>query len=387
MEDKQKGGKYKPKYLATDVKPEKKKGKKKLLIALVITVVVLGILVGAAYGVFHHYFSLMGRVEPQQTLASDGSVPSQNNTELPTEQEEQPSMAPATDDEIDKIEDDLRENLENMESISDLYTTDAFNILLVGVDSRSDSMNGRSDAMILVSINKQTKRVTMTSFLRDIYLSIPGYESNRLNAAYAYGGTKLLTETIKANFGITVDRCLVVNFYIVMDLVDAVGGIDLDVTADEIGYMNSYIRNHNQLLGNPENRDILSSDDAGTIHADGNQALAYARVRYVGTDFARTGRQRTVISKCLEKVKKMNLGEISGLAEEFLPRVRTDLSEGDCATLLLMMLNLGEYAFENLTIPVDGTWNYANIRGMSVITVDFSANAQAWHNKVEGNEQ
>ena len=135
----------------------------------------------------------------------------------------------------------------------------------------------------------------MTSFLRDIYLSIPGYESNRLNAAYAYGGTKLLTETIKANFGITVDRCLVVNFYVVMDLVDAVGGIDLDVTADEISVMNGYIRHHNQLLGNPENTDILSSDDAGTIHADGNQALAYARVRYVGTAFARTGRQRTVI--------------------------------------------------------------------------------------------
>ena len=361
--------------------------KKKWLIAIISVVIMLGVLAGTGYGVFHHYFSLMGRVEPQQTPVVDAGTSMPDSTELPQEQEDQPSMAPATDDEIEDLETELQRNLEQMEENSDLYTTNAFNILLIGVDSRSDSMSGRSDSMILVSINKQTKQVTMTSFLRDIYLSIPGYGSNRLNAAYAYGGTELLVETIKANLGITVDRCLVVNFYLVMDLVDAIDGIDLDVTAEEIDVMNGYIRHHNRLLGNPEGTDMLSESDAGTVHVNGNQALAYARVRYVGTDFARTGRQRTVISKCLEKVKKMSLGEISGLAEKFLPRVLTDLSEGDCATLLLMMLNLGDYEFDNLTIPVDGTWNYANIRGMSVITVDFSANAQAWHNKVEGKEE
>lgn len=367
---------------------KKKKGKKKWIIAIICIVLVLGVIAGFGYGVFHHYYSLMGRVESQQTPVTDGNTSIPDSTELPQEQEDQPSMPPATDDEIEDLETELQKNLEQMEANSDLYHTDAFNILLIGVDSRSESMSGRSDSMILVSINKQTRQVTMTSFLRDIYLSIPGYGSNRLNAAYAYGGTELLTETIKANFGITVDRCLVVNFYLVMDLVDAVGGIDLDLSADEIRVMNQYyISHHNRLLGNPEGTDMLSESDAGTVHVNGNQALAYARVRYVGTDFARTGRQRTVISKCLEKVKKMSLGEISGLAEKFLPRVLTDLSEGDCATLLLMMLNLGDYEFDNLTIPVDGTWNYANIRGMSVITVDFSANAQAWHNKVEGKEE
>lgn len=226
----------------------------------------------------------------------------------------------------------------------------------------------------------------MTSFLRDIYLSIPGHGNNRLNASYAFGGTELLTDTIMANFGISVDRCIVVNFYLVMDMVDAVDGIDLDVTADEIRVMNKYIRNHNQLLGNPEGTDILLEEDAGKIHVNGSQALAYARVRYVGTDFARTGRQRTVISKCLEKIKKLNVGKIIGLVGEFLPRIRTDLTEGDCATLLLMMLDLDSYEFQSLIVPVDGTWKNANINGMSVLTVDFSANARAWHDAVDGKD-
>lgn len=358
---------------------KKKKGKKKWIIALVSVLVVLGVVVGTGYGIFRHYYDLMGQFDPsdQSTIPPDQTIP--------PEPEDDPSLPPASEDEIKKLEEELRKNLEAMEQNSELYKTDAFNVLLIGVDSRSESMSGRSDCMILVSIDKSSKKVLMTSFLRDIYCSIPGRGNNRLNAAYAFGGTGLLKDTIKANFGITVDRCVVVNFYIVMDLVDAVGGIDLDMTADEIRVANGYIRSHNQMLGNPKETDVLSEDQAGTIHVNGNQALGYARNRYVGTDFARTERQRIVIGKCLEKIKKMGLGEISGLAEKFLPRVRTDLSEGDCATLLLMALNLGDYEMNTMAVPAAGTWNSANINGMSVLTIDFSANAQAWLDAVNGN--
>lgn len=366
----------------TEEKRAGKKKKKKWLIALVSVILVLGVLAGAGYGVFHHYFGLMGRLEAQEP-----DSPNETFGNLPDEDEDEPSMPPAAEDEIQDLEDGLQKNLEQMEANSDLYKTDAFNVLLIGVDSRSDSMSGRSDSMILVSINKKTKQATMTSFLRDIYCSIPGYGSDRLNAAYAYGGADLLKDTIKANFGITVDRCLVVNFYLVMDLVDAVDGIDLDLTADEIGVMNRYYINaQNQLIGQPDGTDILSDSDAGTVHVNGNQALAYARVRYIGTDFARTGRQRTVISKCLDKIKTMGLGEISGLAEQFLPRVRTDLTEGDCAALLLMALDLKSYDFQSLAVPVDGSWNNANIRGMSVLTIDFDENTKAWHDLVDGGD-
>lgn len=363
--------------------PEKGAGKKrkKWLIALVSVVLVLGVLAGTGYGVFHHYFGLMGRLDTSD--ADQPSIPADET--LPLESEDEPSTPPVSEDEIQNLEAELQKNLEQMEADSDLYKTDAFNILLIGVDSQSNSMSGRSDSMILVSINKKTKQVTMTSFLRDIYCSIPGRWSDRLNAAYAYGGTELLKDTIKANFGISVDRCLVVNFILMMDLVDAVGGIDLDLTADEIGVMNRYYINaQNRLIGQPDGTDILSQDNAGTIHVNGNQVLAYARVRYIGTDFARTGRQQMVITKCLDKIKTMGLGEIGFLAEEFLPRVRTDMTEGDCAALLLMALDLKNYDFQSLAVPVDGSWNNANINGMSVLTIDFAENAKAWHDLVDG---
>lgn len=102
----------------------------------------------------------------------------------------------------------------------------------------------------------------------------------------------------------------------------------------------------------------------------------------MGTDFVRTGRQRTIIMLALEKVKKMNLGEMNELLIDFLPKVRTDLTEGDCANLLLMMLDVGKYSIESMAIPVDGTWSNMNVNKMAVLKVDFSANTQEWYNKV-----
>ncbi len=364
---------------------EKKKKKKKWLIVLICALAAVGVFVAVAYGFFHHYYSMMGSVEdlPVKPQESNPSVTITPETDSQPEDGDSPDLTPSPLEEIQKIEENLRKNLEEMEANSELYQTDALNILLLGVDSRSDDLSGRTDCMILTSINKKTKQITMTSFLRDIYCSIPGYTETRLNEAYAYGGTQMLVDTIKANFGISVDRCIVVNFYLVMDLVDALGGIDLELSSDEIRVMNMYIKGHNKLLGNPEQNDILSESDAGTIHVNGNQALAYARVRYVGMDFARTGRQRTVISKCLDKIKTLKIRELLDLAEEFLPRVHTDLTQGDCAMLLMMMLNLSDYELQSLTVPVDGSWNFADINGMDVISIDFARNAQAWHDLVE----
>lgn len=361
------------------------RGKRIAVIAAAVICFLLAAAAAGGYAVFHHYYSLMHRPGQEDTGQPGDSAVTVPADDGPGDDEngDDAGVEPATDDEIDQLERDLKENLEKMEGDSELYDTDAFNVMLIGVDSRKDSFSGRSDSMILFSIDKKEKKVTMTSFLRDIYVSIPGYGSNRLNASYAFGGMDLLTETIKANFGITVDRCVVVNFYVVMDFVDAVDGVDLDLTAAEIKVMNGYIRGQNDLLGNPAETDLMPEQD-GTYHVDGNQALAYARVRYVGTDFARTGRQRTVISKCLEKAKTMNLGELTGLAEGFLPHVSTNLTEGDCASLLLMLLGAKDYDIQSMVIPADGTWNYASIRGMSVITVDFDANAKAWHDLVDG---
>ena len=364
---------------------------------IICVLIALAAVVLAGYAVFHHYYSLLDYHDPNDydyeeamhteegdTMASDGSAETPElYIDIQTDGDTVIETAEGAGSE-GEIEDQILANLRQMEESSSLYETDAFNLLLIGIDAREDSFSGNSDAMILLSINRKTKKVVMTSLLRDIYLSIPGHGNNRLNHAYLTGGMSLLTQTIQNNFGIHVDRCVVINFYLMMDMVDALGGLDLDVSADEIKVMNMYIENHNRMLERPLETDILSEADAGLLHANGSQTLAYTRVRYVGTDFARTGRQRTVINKCLEKIKNMNLGELMALAEEFLPEVRTDLTQGDCASLLLMLLRFPDYQIETMTIPIEGTYRFAEIRNMSVLTVDFQKNTEEWHKLVEG---
>ncbi len=232
--------------------------------------------------------------------------------------------------------------------------------------------------MMLITINKSSKKIVATSILRDTYVTIEGYQSNRLNAAYAYGGASLLISTIKQNFGISIDKYATVNFFTVASIVDYVGGVDLDVTAAEISVMNNYIAAQNKIFGNATGTDYLDEDDAGYIHLNGNQALAYARNRYVGSDFSRTERQRKIVSLVTEKLKTMSLTELMAFAEEFLPQIKTNLSESDILDLVTLMLSLDSYTISTFVIPQSGTWSNATIRKMSVLKVDFVSNYKKW---------
>jgi len=365
----------------TTVNKKKKRVLKKrfYIIIPMILMVFAVIITGSVFSVFYHYYGMLDTREGELLDAEEMSA---NMAEFQEDEgEEFASDAEViSEEELAVLEQEMATGIEEIKN-AEKTEADITNILLIGVDSRKNSFTGRSDAMILVSLNKDTKTVLMTSFLRDMYVSIPDYGNNRLNAAYAFGGTTLLSETISLNFGIDVDKCVVVNFYLVMDVVNALGGVDVTISADEIRVMNEYIESHNNLLGNPKGTDVIPQSAAGVNHLNGSQALAYSRVRYVGTDFARTGRQREIISLCLDKMKTMSLGELNTLMETVLPKVRTDLTETDCAELLLTAVSLGDYTIDNMTIPMDGTWSSANINGMSVLRVDFKANSEAWHQK------
>lgn len=143
--------------------------------------------------------------------------------------------------------------------------------------------------------------------------------------------------------------------------------------------MNQYMAEHNRITNKPEGTDYLSAQDAGMRHLNGNQALSYARIRYIGTDFARASRQRQIISICIDKLKHMDVKEINTLLEKYLPTVQTNLTEQDATTLLFMSLGLSKYTKESYVIPMDETWEYSTINGMSVIEVDCKANGQAWY--------
>lgn len=250
------------------------------------------------------------------------------------------------------------------------------NILLIGNDSRLDGDDGRSDAMILVSISDKTKTITMTSLLRDMYVEIPGHDGNRLNAAYSYGGPDLLMQTIEQNFDIPVHRYALVNFHAFANLVDAVGGVDLELTNDEVQYVNGYLMEYNQLENRDLATDFLDPSLSGMIHLNGPQALAYSRNRYIGTDFGRTERQRKVLSAVIQKLPGSVLTNGGELANGLFPNLTTNLKQNECYNLSLNAWKFLSYDMVQQCVPVEGTYSDATIREMAVLQVDFDANKQ-----------
>lgn len=267
-------------------------------------------------------------------------------------------------------------NYEEIDSVSkEPFKEDGVkNILLIGNDSRNQDERGRSDAMILVSISSQTNTIHLTSLLRDIYVDIPGYKGNRLNAAYAYGGPELLMETLEENFDIEVNRYMLVNFQAFANLVDAVGGVTLDVTNEEVAYINAYLVEYNQLQGNPEGTDYLDTSLSGEIHLNGPQALAYCRNRYIGTDFARTERQRKVITAAIKNAPMGLLKNGSALIDGVMSNVTTNLTKSELSGLMIQAPAMLTYDMVSGSIPLEGTYSNASIRGMAVLEVDFEAN-------------
>ena len=248
------------------------------------------------------------------------------------------------------------------------------NVLLIGNDSRLNGDDGRSDAMILISISDKTKTITMTSFLRDMYVDIPGHDGNRLNAAYSYGGAELLMQTIEQNFDIPVHRYALVNFEAFANLVDAVGGIDLDVTNDEVQLINGYLMEYNQLLGRNLDYDWLDASASGVIHLNGPQALAYSRNRYIGTDFGRTERQRKVLSEVFKKLPGAMVTNSSEVINGLFPNLTTNLTQSECYKIALGGYKIVGYDMVQQCVPQEGTYSDATIRSMAVLQVDFDAN-------------
>lgn len=258
------------------------------------------------------------------------------------------------------------------------------NILLIGNDSRENGEDGRSDAMILVSVSPKTKTITMTSLLRDMYVEIPGYGGNRLNAAYAYGGPSLLCETIEQNFGIEVNRYALVNFQAFAGMVDAVGGVDLELTNEEVQWVNAYLNEYNLLEGREITTDYLDTSLSGMIHLNGPQALAYCRNRYIGTDFGRTERQRKVLGAVTKKLPLALATNSSELIDGLFPYLTTNLTQMEVYSVSLKAPRYLGYEMKQLVIPAEGTYSNATIRKMMVLQVDFEANQKLLRQEIYG---
>lgn len=257
-----------------------------------------------------------------------------------------------------------------VETMSDKSTR---NILLIGSDTRTYDESGRADTVILLTINKKSKSLVLTSFMRDSYVDIPGHGKNKLNASYRYGGAEPLMDTLEANFKVDIDDYIYVNFSSFSNIVDAVGGIELTVTDAEAEGMKPPMQEINDILGKPWGTDFLSG--GGTYLMNGNQALAYARLRYVGNaDFQRTERQREVVTKIFEKAKSLSITELDSFLKTCAENITTNMTKSDMYFLSLKVIAAAKYEVKSLRIPADDCYNGSYIDGQSVLEIDFDKN-------------
>ena len=226
---------------------------------------------------------------------------------------------------------DKKENFE-VEVNEGVDSEGYMNIALFGVDSRDNNYdNTRSDCIIIVSINEKTKKVKLASVYRDSYLKIPKRSFDKVTHAFAEGGPQLSINTLNTNLDLDISKYVAINFDVVVDAVDAVGGIKMEITSAETKYINPYIDEIERVCGKTANR----ITEPGTYTLNGVQALAYARIRYTaGGDYKRTERMRDVLMATFEKAKKLNLVELNNLSNKILPEISTNISSLDIISLL-----------------------------------------------------
>ena len=332
-----------------DLRPEgeqeQKKKKSGCLIFLIIFLSLLLVaLILVAVGM-NYIFDRLGHFE--NPVPSDGTIPHMSD-EFDVEGNQEGAENFETVDASDVV----------FETV-DVLEGDMINIMLIGQDRRPGEERARSDSMILVTLNKEKGTIQLTSFMRDLYVQIPGYKDNRLNAAYRYGGTDLMNETFKVNFGLEIDGNVMVDFDEFTSIIEIMGGVTLDISSAEAKYMNNASDNH---------------FSAGVNYFNAEDALTFTRMRYAaGGDYGRTDRQRRVIIAIAESFRDANLVTIFNVIDQVLPHIVTNLTDAqiiEYATTGLSILSDGGQ-MDTLRIPQNDAHYNANIRGMSVLVPDL----------------
>lgn len=236
---------------------------------------------------------------------------------------------------------------------SKLRSDGVINIALFGVDSREDTNTGRSDSIMVASFDITHHKLKLVSLMRDSQVAIDGIGDRKINHAYAAGGPELAVKTINQNFGLDITDYVSVNFYQLADVIDSLGGLDIDITEAERKNANFYIKEAAAAVGrNPE---IIPQ--SGPQHMSGQQVVAYGRIRYVGnSDFQRTERQREVLEKVFNKMLEKNLLEYPGILNTVLPMIETSMTNSEILNIGARLVTFGKPKMEQGRFPLDGSY-------------------------------
>lgn len=267
--------------------------------------------------------------------------------------------------------------------------TDVVNVLLVGADKNNDEQDEdverRSDSMMIATLDVKHNKLKITSLMRDMYVDIPGYGGNKLNAAYSFGGIKLLYKTLAQNFGIKLDGYVEVNFDAFVNVIDELGGVEVNLTESEAINLRqtNYIKRR-KYRNVKEGKQIFN----------GYQALGYCRIRHgkkqpdgrypgvytasgKGDDYGRTERQRLTIQAILQKMKQLSAEELLDLAEVIMPNVKTDISQNEIYSYLMTVFRMGTTKLHQFSLPIEGGFTSQTIRGQQCLVPDLSSNKAA----------
>ncbi|ELC8374490.1 LCP family protein [Clostridium perfringens] len=252
------------------------------------------------------------------------------------------------------------------------------NIALFGIDA-TDGNAGRSDAIMIATVDKIHNKLKLTSIMRDSYVDIQGHGKDKINHAYAFGGHELALKTLNENFDLNLKDFATVNFSSLPKIIDSIGGIDLDIRSDEIKYINDYINNLNAL--NKTNVNSITS--AGTQHVNGTQALAYCRIRYTaGGDGERTERQRIVLTKLFEKFNKVSPTKYPSILNDLMPMITTSLSSSEILGLAKTVSSMGGSGLEQERFPKDNYSKGEMINGVYYLTFDNNITVKQIHDYI-----
>ena len=244
-----------------------------------------------------------------------------------------------------------------------MQSKDVTNILLMGIDTADGSEDTRSDSMILLSVDRKHNRLKLTSFMRDMYVEIPGHGYTKLGHACFYAGAPLTIDTIELNFNVRIDAYVKIGYDIFRTLVNSMDGI----TVPEIDEVES------AALA----REGVQIAPGKNIHLNGDEALQYCRIRKGQTDFQRTSRQREMLTLLAKKAKTLSPFKLVSLAKEILAEVESSIPKKDLIPLALHALPCLGKDIGQQQIPADGTWWDETIDGLMVLRVHFDENIEA----------